>query len=145
VFGICRGFQEINVLFGGTLGPAANAALHRRGPWDKAHETLFAHRHDVALSAGGSLSVAIGMPVISVVSVHEQGVNRLGAGLSVEAVAEGDGLVEAVAARPCGGDVLGVQWHPEWDVADAPASRAFFHLLGTALRGGRITAAGGAR
>ena len=51
----------------------------------------------------------------------------------------GDGLIEAIAARPCGADVLAVQWHPEWDVASAPASRTFFHLIGAALRGDRLT------
>lgn len=67
-------------------------------------------------------------------SVHEQGVDRLGSGLTVEAIASDDGLVEAVSARPCGGDVLAVQWHPEWDVAGCAPSRAFFDLFHRALR-----------
>ncbi len=45
------------------------------------------------------------------------------------------GAVEAVSARPCGAEVLGVQWHPEWDVAGSVASQRFFALVGTALRG----------
>ena len=79
----------------------------------------------------------LGARRVRVNSVHQQGIDRLGRGLSVEAIAADDGLVEAVSARPCGGEVLGVQWHPEWDAADSPASRAFFSLIGAALHRGR--------
>jgi len=134
VFGICRGMQEINVLFGGTLSDACDGR-HRAGSWD-AYGDLFDHRHDVALTGDGLLAPAIGARRISVNSVHDQGIDRLGAGLAVEAVAIDDGLVEAVAARPCGGDVLAVQWHPEWDLA-SPGGASFFELFGAALRGER--------
>jgi len=67
-------------------------------------------------------------------SVHEQGIDRLGNGLAIEAVAADDGLIEAVRARPCGADVLGVQWHPEWDADRSAESRAFFGLIGQSLR-----------
>ncbi|MFT6570685.1 MAG: putative glutamine amidotransferase [Sphingomonas echinoides] len=71
---------------------------------------------------------------MSVNSVHEQGIDRLGGGLSVEAVAADDGLIEAIRAQPCGAEVLAVQWHPEWDVDRSPESRAFFTVVGTSLR-----------
>jgi putative glutamine amidotransferase len=133
VFGICRGLQEINVLFGGTLSTAACHGRHHRGSWDGCYQEMFGHCHDVELDADGLLARSIGRRRMSVNSVHEQGIARLGAGLSVEATAD-DGLIEAVRARPCGADVLGVQWHPEWDVERSPESRAFFSLIGTALR-----------
>ena len=60
------------------------------------------------------------------------------ADLMVEAVAPDDGLIEAVAAHPCGGDVLAVQWHPEWDADVTSSSRAFFHLIGRSIRGDRV-------
>ena len=78
---------------------------------------------------------ATGARRLSVHSVHEQAIERLGSGLSVEALSSEDGVIEAVAARPCGGDVLAVQWHPEWDVDNSDGSRAFFTLIGRALRG----------
>lgn len=134
VFGICRGLQEINVLFGGTLSTDACQGRHHRGSWDDGFDELFGHCHDVELSDAGLLANATGHRRISVNSVHEQGIARLGTGLTVEAVAAGDGLVEAVWARPCGADVLAVQWHPEWDCARSAASRAFFSLVGTSLR-----------
>lgn len=137
VFGICRGLQEINVLFGGSLCAAKHAERHHRGAWEGDYDALFHHGHDVELSARGWLADATRTRRMRVNSVHQQGIDRLGGGLSVEAVAADDGLIEAVSARPCGADVLGVQWHPEWDADTAPASRAFFTLIGAGLRGDR--------
>ena len=133
VFGICRGLQELNVLFGGTLTDALDDAHHRKTEDASAYETLFDHVHDVRLESDGMLGTAIATPHISVTSVHRQGVDRLGTGLDVEARALSDGLIEAFSARPCGADVLAVQWHPEWDVAGSTASQAFFSLIGKSL------------
>jgi hypothetical protein len=97
-------------------------------------DALFGHRHDVELNDGGLLAFATGRQRMSVNSVHEQGIDRLGSGLTVEAVAADDGLIEAIRAQPCGAEVLAVQWHPEWDVDHSPESRAFFSVVGTSLR-----------
>ncbi len=133
VFGICRGLQELNVLFGGTLTDTLDAGHHRATEDATAYETLFDHVHDVDLQAGGMLATVTERRSLSVTSVHRQGIDRLGSGLTIEALATSDGLVEAFSARPCGGDVLAVQWHPEWDVAASAASRAFFSLIGRSL------------
>lgn len=133
VFGICRGLQELNVLFGGSLARAPGDEDHyRRGGWGT-YDDLFEHRHAVDLVAGGVLATATGERRLTVNSVHQQSIDRLGQGLRVEATAD-DGVIEAIAAKPCGGDVIGVQWHPEWDVGESAASRAFFALIGTSLR-----------
>jgi putative glutamine amidotransferase len=142
VFGVCRGLQEINVLFGGTLSAAADAERHHRGGsrhdgWQGDYDALFHHGHDVDLCARGRLADATGATRFRVNSVHQQGIDRLGSGLTVEAIAADDGLIEAVSANPCGADVLGVQWHPEWDAAHSAPSRAFFSLIGASLRGDR--------
>ena len=134
VFGICRGMQELNVLFGGTLCEQPADGGHHRGDWDEGYDALFDHHHAIRLADHGRLARATGCSRLRVNSVHQQGVDRLGAGLTVEARAEGDDLVEAIWARPCGADVLAVQWHPEWDADHAPASRAFFALVAEALR-----------
>lgn len=134
VFGICRGLQELNVLFGGTLTGDLPGAHHRSVVETPSYEALFDHHHDVDLVAGGVLATTTTERRLSVNSVHRQGIDRLGDGLRVEAVATGDGLVEAFSARPCGGDVLAVQWHPEWDASRSAASRAFFQRIGTTLR-----------
>lgn len=134
VFGICRGLQELNVLFGGTLSRDLGGSGHHRDGDGLSFEDLFDHHHDVTLEEGGTLAAATGARSITVNSVHRQGVDRLGGGLVVEARAvEGD-LIEAFSARPCGAEVLAVQWHPEWEAESRPESRAFFGLVGAALR-----------
>jgi putative glutamine amidotransferase len=130
VFGICRGLQELNVLFGGTLAPA-HARHQRQGA--APFEALFDHGHEVRLEDGGVLATSTGSQRLRVNSVHEQGIDRLGAGLKVEARSVDDDLVEAFSAQPCGGPVMGVQWHPEWQADASPAGRAFFKLIGAAL------------
>ncbi len=134
VFGICRGLQEINVLFGGSLRRDLGEAHHRAG--EMPFEALFDQRHDVTLTPGGLLGGLAQNARISVNSVHREGVDRLGDGLTVEALSPEDGLIEAISAHPCGADVLAVQWHPEWDGAKAPADRAFFERVGASLVSG---------
>ncbi|WP_326525539.1 gamma-glutamyl-gamma-aminobutyrate hydrolase family protein [Sphingomonas sp.] len=136
VYGICRGLQEINVLFGGTLSGVIDPARHHRGSWEGDYAALFAHRHAVQLAPGGVLARSTGQRRLEVNSVHQQGIDRLGGGLMVEATACDDGLVEAIRAPGCGADVLAVQWHPEWDVAHCAGSRSFFTLLGGSMRRG---------
>lgn len=136
VFGICRGLQEINVAFGGTLrrdlsDPGTVLPHHAPDGVDLA--TMFDHHHPVDLTPGGVLAGAFGREQLTVNSVHFQGINRLGVGLSVEARAP-DGVIEAVEAVVAGAQLLAVQWHPEWATEDHPQSQTFFRLLGAALR-----------
>jgi putative glutamine amidotransferase len=139
VFGVCRGFQEVNVAFGGTLRrdlgslPEAHHAAD-----DVAFDDMFALEHQVALTPGGVLARAFRAESATVNSVHYQGVARLGEGLTVEARAS-DGVVEAVSATVNAAPVLAVQWHPEWRTADNPQSQIFFRLFGRALRGASLT------
>jgi putative glutamine amidotransferase len=137
VIGVCRGLQEVNVAFGGTLrrdtSRSAELIAHH-APDGAAFADMFAHEHEVELAAGGVLARELGRPSLRVNSVHFQGVGQLGKGLSIEARAP-DGLVEAVSANVNGAPVLAVQWHPEWRTAENPDSQAFFRLLGRALRG----------
>ncbi|MEO7169357.1 MAG: gamma-glutamyl-gamma-aminobutyrate hydrolase family protein [Sphingomonas sp.] len=130
VFGICRGLQELNVLFGGTL--TRDLAGHHLGD-EVPFDALFAHDHMVTLSPDGMLAGATGVARLTVNSVHRQGIERLGSGLAVEARADEDGLIEAFSARPNGAPVLAVQWHPEWAGAHRTDGRAFFQLVGRAL------------
>lgn len=140
VFGMCRGLQEINVAFGGTLRRDASAAddlLAHHAPDEVDFAGMFAHTHAVSLTPGGVLARTLETRTLEVNSVHYQAIARLGAGLAVEALAP-DGLVEAVSARVNGAPVVAVQWHPEWRTANNPQSQAFFRLLGAALRGAPI-------
>lgn len=137
LFGICRGFQEINVALGGTLRrdtSASDELLRHHAPDDAAFDAMFDHRHRVDLVDGGLLASAYGAPSLDVNSVHYQGIGELAGGLAVEARAP-DGLVEAYSARPNGAPLLAVQWHPEWATDANGQSQTYFHLLGRALRG----------
>lgn len=136
VFAICRGFQELNVALGGSLhqdlDTLAAGTTHR----DAAAATpaeRFAPAHAVAFTPGGRLAAITGREEARVNSVHRQGIDRLGARLVVEATAP-DGLVEAATLPRARGFVLGVQWHPEWDLDD-PVSAALFSAFGEAIRG----------
>jgi putative glutamine amidotransferase len=137
VFGICRGFQEINVALGGTLrrDTSANDTLIRHhAPDDVDFDAMFDHRHPVELADGGMLSSAYAKGALDVNSVHFQGIGTLADGLTIEARAP-DGLIEAYSARPNGAPLLAVQWHPEWGTENDADSQTYFHLLGKALRG----------
>jgi len=137
VFGICRGFQEINVALGGTLRRDTSASddlIRHHAPDGVAFDAMFSHRHPVEIADGGMLAAAYAKPAMDVNSVHYQGIGQLADGLSVEARAP-DGLIEAYSARPNGAPLLAVQWHPEWGTENDPDSQTYFHLLGKALRG----------
>ena len=137
VFGICRGFQEINVALGGTLRRDTSASddlIRHHAPDDISFDAMFDHRHAVDLTDGGILASAYAKSALDVKSVHYQGIAKLADGLNVEARAP-DGLVEAYSARPNGAPLLAVQWHPEWGTENDPDSQTYFHLLGKALRG----------
>ena len=136
VFGICRGFQEINVALGGTLRRDTSDSddlIRHHAPDGVSFDAMFDHRHAVELVEGGLLAHAYVKPSLKVNSVHYQGIGRLAEGLSVEARAP-DGLIEAYSAHPNGAPLLAVQWHPEWNTENDPDAQTYFRLLGKALR-----------
>ena len=133
VLAICRGIQELNVALGGSLFQRVHLrpgmSDHRGGAG--AHEVRYGPRHPVSVS--GSLARLLGAERIEVNSLHGQAIDRLGAGLMVEARAP-DGTIEAVAMPSAPGWLLGVQWHPEWGFAANPHSVAIFTAFGEACR-----------
>ena len=136
VLGICRGFQEINVAFGGSLHQRVQEVagmMDHREPADQPVEVQYAPRHTVRVQAGGVLA-GLGLPdEIQVNSIHGQGVQRLAPGLRVEALAP-DGLIEAFSVEGAPSFALGVQWHPEWQVRSNPNYLAIFQAFGEACR-----------
>jgi putative glutamine amidotransferase len=121
VLGICRGMQLINIACGGTLVQHLPERYghheHRRvaGSFDGAE-------HDVLLTEGSLAARAAGELVHTTKSHHHQGVERLGDGLIVSGISTVDELPEAIElgdGSPPTRFVLGVQWHPEADVASS--------------------------
>ena len=136
VFGICRGFQEMNVAFGGTLHQRLHEVpghLDHRDDETQPLEVQYGPAHDVTLEPDGVLRALALSDTIQVNSLHNQGIDRLGAELAVEARAP-DGVIEAFRVRDAQRFALAVQWHPEWKVMSNPFSRALFAAFGQASR-----------
>jgi putative glutamine amidotransferase len=136
VFAVCRGLQEMNVAWGGTLFPRVHEVPgkqdHRGGEGDIPHR--YRLKHPVRVAPGGLLHrIAGGRDEVMVNSLHGQAIDRLAPGLRVEAVSP-DGLVEAATVEGAPAFALGVQWHPEWRFRDDALSTALLEAFGEAVR-----------
>lgn len=133
---ICRGFQELNVAFGGSLHQAVQEvegfADHREDKF-QAQDLQYAPSHKISLVANGQLSKLLNTDEMFVNSLHGQGIDQLGVGLIADAFAE-DGLIEAVRVERAQAFALGVQWHPEWQVTQNAQYMAIFNSFGEACR-----------
>lgn len=140
LFAICRGFQEMNVSFGGTLHQFVHELpgylMHKENPEDPL-DVQYGPSHEVEFTPGGLLHGMTGVSRAMVNSVHSQGVDRLAEELVPEA-RSGDGLVEAFTVRNSPGFTLAVQWHPEWKPLENPVSTAMFRAFGEACRAYRL-------
>lgn len=116
---ICRGFQLLNIAFGGELIvdiPSQLPGALNHAQTDKAGEEL---THEVPLTAGSLLSKITGKRTLSVNSSHHQGVLEPAEPFDAVARTE-DGIVEAMELKeaPSNGApqlpfFLAVQFHPE--------------------------------
>ncbi|GAB3123307.1 gamma-glutamyl-gamma-aminobutyrate hydrolase family protein [Glaciibacter psychrotolerans] len=116
VLAICRGFQLLNVMHGGTL-------VQHLGDKTAAHRGSV---HGMALTAGSCLATVIGDSALDVSSYHHQAVDRVGEGLTISAVAP-DGIVEGLELA--GHELIAIQWHPEDAAATDARQRALFDWL----------------
>lgn len=135
LLGICRGFQELNVAYGGTLHQAVQnmpGLFDHREP-EADYATRYAPAHDIEVRVGGRLAVLYSESFSQVNSLHQQGIDRLGEGLTVEALAP-DGLIEAISVTEAPGFALAVQWHPEWRTQQHPLYHALFEGFAAACR-----------
>src|ERR1700731_1352075 len=141
LFGICRGLQEMNVAFGGSLHPEIRelpGRINHRMPRLDTGEIhpdpaiIFADRHEVRLVPDGVFARLFGRETIRVNSLHGQGILELGERVVVEGVAE-DGTIEAIRIAHAAGFALGVQWHAEYDPQRNPVNRVLFQAFGEAV------------
>jgi putative glutamine amidotransferase len=142
IFGICRGLQEMNVAYGGTLHPEIRELPGRinhrmpRLPTGEIHPdpaVVFADRHDVKLVPDGVFARLLGRETIRVNSLHGQGILQPGDRIVVEGIAE-DGTIEAIRIADAPDFALGVQWHAEHDPQHNAVNRALFKAFGQALK-----------
>lgn len=147
LLGICRGMQEINVAFGGSLHPEIrdlpgrmNHRMPRlaNGDVHPDPEVVFAERHDVKLARDGVFARLLGCECIKVNSLHGQGILVPGSRVVVEGVAD-DETIEAICIADAPGFALGVQWHAEYDPQKNPINRAIFTAFGDAIAQRRTT------
>src|SRR5580704_8066668 len=135
VLAICRGIQELNVAYGGTLHQKVQEVSgrldHRWGEEERTMDYWFRLQHTIALS--GQLARIVGATEIKVNSLHQQAIDRPADALVVEAVAP-DGTIEAVRVKDAPGFAFGVQWHPEWNCEVDANSTAIFRAFGDACR-----------
>jgi putative glutamine amidotransferase len=136
ILAICRGFQEMNVAFGGTL----HQKLHEVGGFNDHRddesqplEVQYGPAHEVTLASGGLFREWARSDRITVNSLHSQGVDVLGKDLVVEAKAP-DGVIEGFRVADAASFAVAVQWHPEWQYAQNDFSRALFAAFGNAAR-----------
>jgi putative glutamine amidotransferase len=133
---ICRGFQEMNVALGGTLHQKLHQVPGLNDHRDDESQPLdvqYGPAHEVALTPGGLFRRWAAADRLTVNSLHSQGVNALGIGLSIEATAP-DGVVEAFRVADAPAFAVAVQWHPEWLFSSNNFSRALFAAFGEATR-----------
>ena len=137
VIAVCRGFQEMNVALGGSLYQAVQEVEgkmdHRENP-ALSLDDQYGPAHKIDLEPGGRLQHILGgAREIMVNSLHGQGLDRLAAGIAIEARSD-DGLVEAFSVPSAPGFTLAVQWHPEWRLLENPDSMRMFGAFGDACR-----------
>ncbi|MGY0572690.1 gamma-glutamyl-gamma-aminobutyrate hydrolase family protein [Bradyrhizobium sp. RDM12] len=113
---VCRGIQELNVAFGGTLAKEPDDL-----PEEKRHGTPKAGNEDaryrlrrkLTLRAGGVLQQICGAEAITVNSLHSFLIADLAPNLIAEAVAE-DGAIEALSVEGASAFALGTLFHPDY-------------------------------
>lgn len=119
IMGICRGFQLINIVLGGSLhqhlkvpefqkhdfGSSEDYVSHSNFGSTKTH-------HLVKLNKNGIIAKNLKITELETNSYHHQGIDKLGNNLQIEGQTE-DGLIEAFSNEEK--KILATQWHPEND------------------------------
>jgi len=110
VLGICRGFQLINIFFGGNLyqdiGESIKTGIDHTGPDRKLSDMA----HEVTIQKASELFKIYEKEKVSVNSRHHQALRDIGSDLTVSA-ASSDGIIEGIEYPAS--KVIAVQWHPE--------------------------------
>jgi putative glutamine amidotransferase len=136
IFGICRGIQEMNVAYGGTLHyrvhqlPDKNDHRMPRGD-DVTVKEIFTLRHRIDFVKNGYFSDLINKENCMVNSLHGQAIDILAENLKIEAHSD-DGVVEAVSIPEHPSFAIGVQWHAEYDPENNELNKCLFKEFGLA-------------
>lgn len=122
LLGICRGAQLLNVRRGGSLHQELRSRRrHTSNRWTVLPLKTLLIEH------GTRLEALLGAGRTRINSLHNQGIDRLGRGLTVSG-RDLDDIVQAVEDRGCR-FLLGVQWHPEFLLPWRRQRRLFAELV----------------
>jgi len=124
VFGICRGIQVLNVVYGGKLVQDLPSAFSIPLERHRQPEPYNAYWHEVFLTEGGLLSRIAGITKTMTNSMHHQAIDVLGSSLVIEGTTA-DGIIEAVSDKE-NPAVFGVQFHPEYLTENSEFAQALF-------------------
>jgi putative glutamine amidotransferase len=133
ILAICRGIQVLNVATGGTLYQDIASQVPgslKHDYWPDYPRNLLTHQ--VTVDNDSRLAAILGGTQVAVNSLHHQALKDLAPNFTVVARSP-DGLIEAIEGHdhPF---ALGVQWHPEELVKDAPPMRRLFEDFVSAAR-----------
>jgi len=144
ILGVCRGFQELNVYFGGTLETNINTEQCYHGfPTDivknpnideksmEYQDIKYGPAHAIKMAPGSYFHNLLQKDETQVNSCHYQGIGTLASNLSADAVAP-DGRVEAFSCMDGDQFILAVQWHPEYKPAGNEDSQQIYKAFGSA-------------
>jgi len=128
VLGICRGMQLLNVYHGGTLTQHhAHQPRHRVRKGDRSLPA-----HDALVQPGTRLAEILGAGRCGVNSRHHQAADRVPYLLQVSSRST-DGIIERIE-RKDKSFVVGVQWHPEDQIARDERQLRLFTAFKDALK-----------
>lgn len=123
VLGICRGAQLMNVALGGTL----HQSLEHFYEEDTSNVRSILPRKRVTLEPASKLQHILQTDSCVVNALHDQGVDKLGEGITVSAT-EDSGVIQAIEC--CEHSFfVGVQWHPEYMPQSRTQQKLFRELL----------------
>ena len=116
ILGICRGFQLLNVYFGGTLYQDIDSEINTN--MVHTNKSIYDYNyHEIEFLQESVLATKIYKNLhdkLQVNSIHHQAIKELGNNLIVEAISPADNIIEAFKYDSNEHFVYGVQWHPEF-------------------------------
>jgi putative glutamine amidotransferase len=137
LLGTCRGLQEMNVAFGGTLRKEPDdqpeEQKHGTPASARTENDRFRLRHNLNVRHGGLLWRVLQTKKVLVNSLHSFLIEALAPELEIEATAD-DGTIEAARPRNAPGFALAVMFHPEYWAQNDPTSAAILHAFASAVR-----------
>ena len=80
---------------------------------DASLEEIFKPRHQIIVTKNSLLRELLGQDSFRVNSLHGQGIDQLGAGLTAQAHST-DGLIEAISINDYKSLAFAIQWHAEF-------------------------------